>query len=95
MEAQNDPKPKVKYVMTLERKVKLMVYLAKPRLAPKGEVNQAEAPVAKPLRRVGAVIRLIARRVPRLTTAVLPVWDVPLKLTIFCAVYYKTNLTCH
>ncbi len=38
MEAQNEPKPKRKYVMTPERKAKLMANLAKARLAPKEKV---------------------------------------------------------
>ena len=38
MEAQNEPKPKRKFVMTPERHAKLMANLAKARLAPKEKV---------------------------------------------------------
>src|SRR5208282_4815459 len=38
MEVQNEPKPKRKYVMTPERRAKLMANLAKARLAPKEKV---------------------------------------------------------
>ncbi|MGO9270884.1 MAG: hypothetical protein ACLQOO_11625, partial [Terriglobia bacterium] len=38
MEAQNEPKPKRKFVMTPERHAKLMANLAKARLAPREKV---------------------------------------------------------